>query len=443
MMVCLAGFTFASLMCGLSTSLGMLLISRVVQGAMGGGLQPMAQAILADSFPPEKRGQGFGVFALATIVAPIVGPLLGGWITDSFSWRWIFYINIPVGILTALLMHRFLEDPPYIARLKSQQQRMDYVGISLLVLGIGALQIMLDKGQEDDWFGSRFIVALCFISTISLVALVIVEWPQKVPVLNVRLFKKFNYAASNLMMFVIGAVMFACLVSLPQFLSTLMGYTATLSGLVISPAGVVIALMIVVVSLLSSRVAAKWLITAGWIMMGLAMFYSCGLVTLALDFRTAVIIRIVQSLGLVFLFIPLTTACYIGMPQEQNNQIAGTTNLMRNIGSSVGTSFVGTLLARRTQLHQNNLVAHATTANPSWQAALDGLTMQLHAHGASLAVSKQQALSLLSQSLSSQALALSYVDLYWLLGVACVILAVLALFLPRNDPRVKSAGAMH
>jgi DHA2 family multidrug resistance protein len=161
MMVCLAGFTFASLMCGLSTSLGMLLISRVVQGAMGGGLQPMAQAILADSFPPEKRGQGFGVFALATIVAPIVGPLLGGWITDSFSWRWIFYINIPVGILTALLMHRFLEDPPYIARLKSQQQRMDYVGISLLVLGIGALQIMLDKGQEDDWLapGSSLLFA--------------------------------------------------------------------------------------------------------------------------------------------------------------------------------------------------------------------------------------------------------------------------------------------
>jgi DHA2 family multidrug resistance protein len=443
MMICLVGFTVASLLCGLSISLGMLLISRVVQGAMGGGLQPMAQAILADSFPPEKHAQAFGVFALTAVVAPIIGPLLGGWITDNYSWRWIFYINVPVGIIAAVLMYRFLEDPPYIARLRNHQRRMDYVGISLLVLGIGALQIMLDKGQEDDWLGSRFIVTLCVVSLVSLVALVIVEWFEKDPVLDVRLFRRFNYAASNLMMFVIGAVMFACLVSLPQFLSTLIGYTATLSGLVISPAGLVVAVMIVIVSLLSTKVAAKWLIVVGWLIMSLAMFYSCALVTTAIDFRTAVIIRIVQSLGLMFLFIPLTTTCYIGMPQENSNQIAGTTNLMRNIGSSVGTSFVGTLLARRSQLHQNNLVAHATAANQRWQITFDGLAMQFHAHGASMATSKLKALSMLNKNLAAQAMALSYVDLYWLLGVACAILAGLALFLPRNDPHVKSAVAMH
>src|SRR5580693_1322523 len=237
-LLCIFMFTVTSLLCGIAPSLGALILFRVLQGAGGGGLQPMAQAILADTFPPQKRGLAFAAYGITTILAPTIGPTLGGWITDNYSWRWIFYINLPVGVLTLFLVFRMVEDPPYI-RNKGAGVRIDYIGIALLALGVGALQILLDKGQEDDWFGSHFIVTLMAISATCLVSLVLWELHSKTPVIDVRMYKSFNFALANLMMFVLGMVFFSSLVLMPQFLQTLMGYTATSAGLVLSGAAVI------------------------------------------------------------------------------------------------------------------------------------------------------------------------------------------------------------
>src|SRR5208283_543778 len=230
-MTCLAIFTLSSLLCGMATSFPVLLLFRGMQGAGGGGLQPLAQAILADPFPPETRGLAFALYGITAVVAPTIGPTLGGWITFNYSWRWIFFINLPVGILTWFLVRRFVEDPPYLSRLKSAGVKLDYVGIALLTLGIGALQVLLDKGQEDDWFGSRFITTLIVTATVCLISLVIWEWYHKAPVIDVRMFKSFNFASSSLMMFTLGILLFSSLVLMPQFLQTLVGYTSELAGL--------------------------------------------------------------------------------------------------------------------------------------------------------------------------------------------------------------------
>ena len=239
-MTCMAIFTISSLFCGIAPNLGFLLLFRVLQGAGGGGLQPMAQAILADTFPPEKRGLAFSIYGITAVCAPAIGPTLGGWLTDTASWRWIFLINLPVGILALLLVYRLVQDPPHIVRRKRSEIKLDYVGFSLLALGVGALQIMLDKGQEDDWFGSHFIITLAFVAVICLTVLVVYEWFHDDPIVDVRLFKNANFAAANMMMFMVGAISFATTVLMPQFLQTLMGYTAQSAGMVLSVAAVLL-----------------------------------------------------------------------------------------------------------------------------------------------------------------------------------------------------------
>jgi DHA2 family multidrug resistance protein len=238
-MMCLSIFTVSSLLCGLAPSLGMLLLFRVLQGAGGGGLQPMAQAILADTFPPHKRGLAFALYGITAIMAPTIGPTLGGWITFNYSWRWIFFINIPVGVATWFLIRKFVEDPPYLSKARGAGIKLDYIGISLLTLGIGALQVLLDRGQEDDWFGSTFITTLTVIATVCLISLVIWEGFQKTPIIDVHMFKNFNFASANLMMFTLGILLFSSLVLMPQFLQTLLGYTSELSGLALSAGGLV------------------------------------------------------------------------------------------------------------------------------------------------------------------------------------------------------------
>src|SRR5271154_4738634 len=243
-MICLFIFTVSSLLCGIAPSLGLLLFFRVLQGAGGGGLQPMAQAILADTFPPQQRGLAFALYGITAIMAPTIGPTLGGWITFNYSWRWIFFINLPVGIVTWFLVRRFVEDPPYLAKLKAAGLKLDYIGIALLTLGIGALQILLDKGQEDDWFGSQFITTLIVVSAVSLIALVIWELYSKSPIIDVRMFKDFNFASSSLMMFMLGLMLFSSLVLMPQFLQTLLGYTSQLAGLALSAGGLALLILI-------------------------------------------------------------------------------------------------------------------------------------------------------------------------------------------------------
>src|SRR5215813_13608749 len=299
-MGCLTVFTVSSLLCGLAPSLGFLLLFRVLQGAGGGGLQPMAQAILADTFPPEKRGLAFALYGITAVMAPTVGPTLGGWITFSYSWRWIFFINVPVGIMTWLLVRRFVEDPPYLQRLKGAGVKLDYMGIALLTVGIGALQILLDKGQEDDWFGSNFITTLGIVSTVSLISLVVWEWFQKAPIIDVRMFKDFNFAGSSLMMFMLGILLFSSLVLMPQFLETLLGYTSELAGFALSAGGAVLLIEMPIVGQLTTKIQGRYLIAMGWLALAAGMYYSTKRIDLQLSFRAATLLRIEQVIGLGF-----------------------------------------------------------------------------------------------------------------------------------------------
>src|SRR5271167_211911 len=358
--LCLTIFTISSLLCGIAPSLGAIIIFRILQGAGGGGLQPLAQAILADSFPPEKRGLAFALYAVTVIVAPTIGPTLGGWITDNYSWRWIFFINLPVGILAMFLVYRLIEDPPWAKRVKGALARFDYVGVSLLVLGVGALQIMLDKGQEDDWFGSRFILTLAILTVVGLVGLVLWEWFYKKPIIDVHMFKNLNFLSANGMMFVLGIMLFASLVMMPLFLQSLLGYTAESAGLVLSGGGLLLLFMMPVIGVLTSKIQARYLVAFGWLALSAGMYYSTRHLDLEISFRSASMLRLVQVFGLGFLFVPINLSSYVGMPTEKSNSVAGLVNFMRNIGSSVGTSMVTTVIARRAQVHQVFLVANVT-----------------------------------------------------------------------------------
>jgi len=336
-MVCIFLFTLASVFCGSAANLGMLLLFRIIQGAGGGGLQPMAQAILADVFPPQKRGVAFALYGITAIMAPTIGPTLGGWITDNYSWRWIFFINLPVGILAMFLVMRLVEDPPFLRRSMRGGVGVDYIGISLLALGVGALQVVLDKGQEDDWFGSRFITDLVIVSAVCLIALVIWEWHHKTPIIEVRLFKNFNFAAANVMMFLFGVLLFSSLVMMPQFLQTVLGYTAENAGLVLSGGGLVVLIEMPIIGILTGKYPAKYIIATGWVALAFGMYVSTVQLDTLISFRSAAVLRVMQAFGLGLLFVPITLAGYIGMPAEKSNSVAGIINFMRNIGSSVGT----------------------------------------------------------------------------------------------------------
>ncbi|MGB7728389.1 MAG: DHA2 family efflux MFS transporter permease subunit [Candidatus Acidiferrum sp.] len=433
-MSCLGIFTVSSLLCGIAPSLGLLLFFRVLQGAGGGGLQPMAQAILADTFPPQQRGLAFALYGITAIMAPTIGPTLGGWITFNYSWRWIFFINLPVGIITWFLVRRFVEDPPYLSRAKRGGLKLDYIGISLLALGIGALQVLLDKGQEDDWFGSRFITTLVVVSTVCLISLVIWEWFQKSPIIDVHMFKSFNFASANLMMFMLGIMLFASLVLMPQFLQTLVGYTSQLAGLALSAGGLVLLFEMPVMGKLTTKVQARFLIAFGWLSLSVAMYYSTQRIDLLISFSAAVWLRIAQVIGLGFLFVPITLAAYVGIAPEKNNSVAGIVNFMRNMGSSVGTSIVTTLIARRSQFHQARLVEHARPDNPNFQNSLNGLTQHLANSGLGTHEAQGQAYARIYEGLQAQAASLSYIDTFMVLAVGAGIMFLLSFMLKKNDP---------
>src|SRR5438128_1618830 len=332
-MTCVAIFTVSSFLCGLAPSLGVLVIFRILQGVGGGGLQPSEQAILNDTFPLEKRGMAFAVYGLAVVMAPTIGPWLGGWITDNFSWRWIFYINVPVGIISLLLTSVLISDPPYMKRASTKSGfRIDYIGIGLISLGLGSMQIILDKGQRDDWLSSNFIRAFFVLMLVGLVAGIIWELREKEPVVDLRMLKNRNFAISTIAMFFLGFVLYASTVLIPQFLQQLLGYTAELAGLALSPGGAVIMLMMPVVGFLVSKVDTKFLISFGCIVCSLSLFVMAGW-NLQLDYRHAVYGRMLQSFGLAFLFIPINVAAFAYVPKEKSNMGTGIINLARNIGA--------------------------------------------------------------------------------------------------------------
>jgi MFS transporter, DHA2 family, multidrug resistance protein len=432
-LICILLFTISSLLCGIAPTLPFLLLARVIQGAGGGGLQPMAQAILADTFPPEKRGQAFSVYAVTAIVAPAIGPTLGGWITDNYTWRWIFLMNLPVGILALFLVITFVDDPPFLRRTTLKESRIDYFGFGLLAVGVGFLQIVLDKGQEDDWFGSHFILTLSIISAVCLVALVLWELHIKEPILDVRLFKNANFATASLMMFMVGAASFSTTVLMPQFLQSLMGYTAQEAGMVLSMAAVVLLVELPLVGKLTAHIQARSLMAFGWGLLTLAMFLSTRRMDLEISFSSAAWLRVAQYLPMGFIFIPATMVAYLGLPREKSNAVAGLVNFVRNMGSSVGTSAVTTILARRAQVHQVMLANHTGLTNPSLQNSTAGLAAQLSLSGGA-PQGQTMAWGQLYRVMQSQASVLSYIDTFWLLGVATAIMFLLTFVLKKNNP---------
>ena len=437
-MVCLAVFTVSSLLCGLAPSLGGIILFRVLQGVGGGGLQPMAQAILADTTPPEKRGLAFALFGITTIIAPTIGPTLGGWITDNYSWRWIFFINLPVGLLALFLIFRLLEDPPWVKRATEGAARggisIDYIGIALLVVGVGALQIMLDKGQEEDWFASPFIIILALVAAAGLISLVLWEWFHTNPIVDVRLYKNMNFLGANFMMFILGIMLFSSLVMMPQFLQTLMGYSAESAGLVLSGGGFLLLFLMPVTGALSSKVQARYIIAFGWLTLSLAMLYSTQTLSLQISFRSAALLRMVQVFGLGFLFVPINLVSYIGMPQEKSGNVAGLVNFMRNIGASIGTSMVTTVIARRAQFRQVQLVANTTLGQPPFTQAVEALSRRLAISGLDVTRATSQAYARLYGALVGQATALAYIDAFWLLCIGAAIMFVLSFALKKNQP---------
>jgi MFS transporter, DHA2 family, multidrug resistance protein len=434
-LISLIVFTVSSLLCGFAPNLMSLLLFRAVQGIGGGGLQPMAQAILNDTFPPQQRGSAFALYGITAVLAPTVGPMLGGWITDNYSWRWIFFIKLPVAIIALYMTYALVQEAPAANRAKNGGIRVDYIGIAFLTLGVASLQILLDKGQEDDWFGSRFILTLSITAAVCLVSLVIWEWFRKDPIIDVRMFKSFNFAAANLMMFMMGIMLFSTLVLIPEFLQTLLGYTAELAGLVLSASGLLLLLMMPIVGRLTAKIQARYLIAAGWLCLAIGLFYSAYRIDLFISFDFAMWLRCAQVIGLGFLFVPITAAGYIGVPAEKGNSVSGIVNFMRNIGSSIGTTIVTTMIVRRSQYHQQILVGHITANTPAFQRDLNGLTSSIRHSGVTAVDAHNQAIARFYGLVNQQAHTLSFMDTFWVLAVLCAIMFVLAFLLKKNDPR--------
>jgi len=424
-MSCVALFTISSLFCGLAPSLGMLLFFRVMQGAGGGGLAPSEQSILADTFPPEYYGIAFAIWGVAVVVAPAIGPTLGGWITDNFSWRWIFFINVPVGCLSMFLTYHLVQDSPgqvekMHQRRKSGLAKVDYMGFVWTIIGFGALQIVLDKGQEDDWFGSPFICAFMAIAVIGIVLLVVWETCMvDDPMVDIPLLANPNLSSSMVLQFVVGFILTATTVLLPQYVQELLGYNATNAGLILMPGGFVLMLMMPIAGKLVTRVPPQLLMAFGLIMTSGSMFYLTGFNTLV-SFDHLVWVRVIQCIGLPLFFIPLNTIAYGNLPPGKNNNASAMMALMRNLGGSIGISIAFTLLTRRTQLHQERLSANATHFYQPFVHFMNltgGFT--------------RENITRFYGSVQLQATMLAYLDVFKVMGIGCLlVVGLIALMRP-------------
>jgi len=432
-MTCVVMFTASSFLCGLAPTLPLLIFFRVLQGLGGGGLQPSAQAILADAFPPEKRGMGFSVYAMAVVFAPAIGPTLGGWITDNFNWRWIFYINVPVGIVSFVLTGALIKDPPYLVERVKQLRgklRIDYIGIGLLTVGLGFLQVVLDKGQEDDWFGSKLIASSAAISAAALLAVLWWELRVKDPIVDLRLFRERNFAVSNVLIFGLGFALFGSTVLVPQFLQTLLGYTATESGKVLSPGGIAVMLVLPFTGALINRIGPRALITIGLIISGGGLWLTSH-INLQVDYWTITSYRMIVGIGIAFLFVPISTAAFSRLPPEKSNAASALFNLARNLGASFGIALVTNVVVRQSQVHTNLLVSHAANGNPVYGQWIAGLTQRLVQGGSSAYDAGRQATAMVARMIAQQAGALAYLDAFRFVSIACFAMLPLGLLLKK------------
>jgi MFS transporter, DHA2 family, multidrug resistance protein len=417
LLTCIGIFTVASALCGLATTLPMLIIARIFQGLGGGALQPIGQAVLLESFPPEKRGQSMGFYAMGVVVAPILGPTLGGWLTDDYSWRWVFYINLPVGILAIVLCTIFLEDPPYLERTRSAS--IDYIGFLALLVWIGCLQVMLDRGQDADWFSSDFIRWLAGIATFGFCFFVIWELRSDHPIVNLHVLRDRNLGIGALLMLLVGAILYGTTAVLPQFLQNLLGYTAYQAGLVMSPRGI----GSIIASIISGRIISridgrKWMVT-GLVLLSVSMWWFGGF-NLDINPHTIVVPIVISGFAIAAIFIPMSTFSVASLPREKMGDATGITNLLRNLGGSIGIALITTMVTRGAQAHQALLVGHLTPFDPQYRHELSLIRNALTPASGGPAATNQS-LEVIYRTLQQQAALLSYIDMFRLLVIVCAL----------------------
>ncbi len=431
---CIALFTIASFLCGIAPSLPILLLSRVIQGAGGGGLQPMAQAIMADSFDEKRRGQAFALYGLVAVLAPSIGPSLGGWITDNYSWRWIFYINIPVGLLATFLVTRLVEDPPWIKADRANLKKLDYVGLGFLTIAMAGMQIFLDKGEEDAWFASNFIRFFCTMFVVGMAGLITWEWRKANPIMNLKLFKFKNFAICCLLMLLVGGVLNAATVLQPQFMQALLGYTATKAGEALTGGGLALLIVMPLAGIATGRFAARNLAAIGFVFFAFTFYYSSTHVTLGLSFGENSFLRILQVLPIPFCFIAITNAAYVGLPREASNQVSGIINFVRNVGGSVLIALTGALVTNRTLFHEARLQSNMQSGNISYTNAVNAMSGAFAQTTGSQAAAHGLAQASIYQQLNQQASVMGYADVYRVLCWMSIGMIACAFLLSKNRP---------
>lgn len=421
----LSMFTVSSLLCGSAWNLQSLIVFRIIQGIGGGALQPISQSILLETFPPRQHGMAMALFGIGIMFGPIIGPLLGGWITDNWSWHWIFFINVPIGVVSILMVVFFIVDPPYMKRLK---MKIDYRGLALLALGLGCLQIVLDKGQREDWFASGFITWLSIVSALSLVLFVINEFFAEHPIVNLKTFRNLSFSTGNIVMFFAFFNLFGSIVLLPIYLQTLMGYNATLAGMVLGPGGVATLVAMPIAGRLVTKVNPKGLLAFGIIVSAYSTYLMSRFNLLA-DFDTIIWPRVVLGVGMGFLFIPLTTMTMSSVRKEEMGNATGIYNLLRNLGGSFGVAFVTTMLARRAQFHQVHLSENITSFDTSLQIASSQASQVLQSRGLAPDVADQGGLGLIYERLLREASMIAFNDAFYLLSVLMILVLPLVLLM--------------
>jgi MFS transporter, DHA2 family, multidrug resistance protein len=442
-MTCVVLFTVSSFLCGIAPNLPFLIVARVLQGAGGGGLQPSEQAILADTFPAEKRGQAFAVYGMAVVMAPAIGPTLGGWITDNINWHWIFFINLPVGLLSLFFTSRLVEDPPWLKERKGAGIKIDYIGLSLLVTGVACFQFVLDKGQESDWFSSRLITALTVVGIPILAAFFLWEWYHPHPIVDVRLLKNRNFGTAVAFSFVLGMVLFGSTVLIPEFLQSSLGYTAERAGLALSPAGLVMMVMMIVAGrLIATRIDPRLLICIGFLGTAFALRLMTN-IYLQIDFATIVYLRMFQVIFMPLIFIPISTLNYIGVPREKNNQVAGISSFMRNIGGSIGTSGLSVFLTRQNQTHLVGFASHTSMGDSNFRQLLNRLTAMFVSQGFDAATAAKKAMAMAYFTVQSQANAVSFKNSFFVMSVIIACLSPLPFIMRRPKPGERQPRAAH